>query len=195
MKRCRTSPGIRKRLIAIRHITFHGWRRGGGWNCRYAQVWSLEEGKAAENRPLLDPPLWLAWPAQVLERLALSQKARRPSLCSQGVSAGPLLPLWPPVCHAHHWRCSWGDWRRPHSHAQLPWPWSFWAWPLMGWMPLPAGQCLWVSALSANSWLVLELRCTTRGRGYSSRPQGRRGPSALGSPGSHHSFFLHPWDP
>ena len=111
VKRCRTSPGIRKRLIAIRHITLHGWRRGGGWNCQYAQVWSLEEGKAAENRPLLDSPLRLAWPAQVLERLALSQKTQRPSLCSQGVSAGPLLPLWPPVCHAHHWRCSWGDWR------------------------------------------------------------------------------------
>ena len=57
VKRCRTSPVIRKKLIEIRHITLHGWRRGRGWNCRYAQVWSLEEGKAAENRPLLGSPL------------------------------------------------------------------------------------------------------------------------------------------
>ena len=47
----------------------------------------------------------------------------------------------------------------------------------------------------SNSWLVLELCCTARGRGYPARPQWRWGPSALGSPDSHHSSFLHPWDP
>lgn len=80
--------------------------------------------RGAGNRPLLGSPLHCSshQPAhsRCLEILALSQKTQRTPPCSQGVSAGPLLPLWPLVCHALRWGCYWGVW--PHCHPQLPGP-------------------------------------------------------------------------
>lgn len=67
----------------------------------------------------------------------------------------------------------------PGIHT-LPWLWSFWAWPLVGWMPFPAaGQCLWVSAVSATSWLVPGLHCTTGvGGGIHRSHNGNGGPQS-----------------
>lgn len=99
------------------------------------------------------------------KHLLYPRKHRELLLVIESLSRATTAACVALLCYAGAggWRCSWGLWCPASFHRllpcprihTLPWPGSFWAWLHVGWVLFAAaGQCPWVSALSATSWLM-----------------------------------------